>query len=106
MQAIQKNTFGSDYFFWVDFGAGHGELNFRSPWCPCTATIPGTVTLAGDQNTTRGNTEDKYFDDDLIYQHLMNTSFAHVHADAQRGGYPRRQLRWLVPRLRAARRRS
>lgn len=44
---ILNNTFGSDFFFWVDFGAGYDEVQFRGPaWCPCTAAVRGAVTFA------------------------------------------------------------
>eukprot|EP00747_Dinoflagellata_sp_TGD_P019497 gnl/TRDRNA2_/TRDRNA2_127211_c0_seq2.p1 gnl/TRDRNA2_/TRDRNA2_127211_c0~~gnl/TRDRNA2_/TRDRNA2_127211_c0_seq2.p1 ORF type:complete len:405 (-),score=36.68 gnl/TRDRNA2_/TRDRNA2_127211_c0_seq2:51-1265(-) len=48
LRAIEANPFGSDYFFWIDAGAGHGRSNqrfFWKNWCPCTACLPHKVTL-------------------------------------------------------------
>lgn len=43
--AIEQNPFESDFFFWMDSGAGHGETAFFDQWCPCTAAIRQKVTL-------------------------------------------------------------
>ncbi|KAL1522989.1 hypothetical protein AB1Y20_017952 [Prymnesium parvum] len=43
--AIERNTFDSQFFFWMDAGAGHGKAKFYDQWCPCTAAIRDKVTL-------------------------------------------------------------
>jgi len=46
-RSILSNVFGSEFFFWVDFGAGYEDVAFRGPtWCPCTATVAGALTFA------------------------------------------------------------
>lgn len=48
-RAVLNNTFGSDFFFWVDSGAGYDEVAFRGPvWCPCSATVRDAVTFASN----------------------------------------------------------
>jgi len=67
--SIAANIFNSDYFFWVDAGAGHGSTLFRSPWCPCTWTVPHAITLVGDPAKVAENTEDRYFKDDGSFKY-------------------------------------
>lgn len=62
-RAIANNTFGSDFFFWIDLGAGYDEIAFRGPeWCPCTATVNGSVTFAAvDRAKVHEFTEARYW---------------------------------------------
>jgi len=62
-RAIVDNAFESEFFFWVDTGAGHGQIWFRGPWCPCNWAVPHSITLVGDPKKIAENTEEKYFND-------------------------------------------
>ena len=63
-QAITQNDFGSDFFFWVDAGAGKESVPFFSPWCPCSATgvLPAVTVAAEDWELLATYTEAYYFD--------------------------------------------
>ena len=63
LQAVKANPFGSDFFFWVDVGAGHGVRSFRSPWCPCSAmgTREAITLAAPDAERVAQQTEARYF---------------------------------------------
>lgn len=80
-KAILDNTFGSDFFFWVDAGAGHEDISFRSPWCPCTAaTIQDSILMAVPQEerlTLATHTEERYFSGEGAF---------HEHWEAPVGG--------------------
>lgn len=45
MQTVEENPFGSDYFVWIDAGAGHGVVSVGRHFCGCNLAIPDTVTL-------------------------------------------------------------
>lgn len=47
-QAVKENTFQTDYFVWIDAGAGHGEILLPYQLCACNLAVPGTVTLFYD----------------------------------------------------------
>mmetsp|Transcript_61755 Transcript_61755/g.108162 ORF Transcript_61755/g.108162 Transcript_61755/m.108162 type:complete len:448 (-) Transcript_61755:189-1532(-) len=46
LQAAEANYFGTDYFVWMDAGAGHGQKQVPQHFCACNIALPGTVTLS------------------------------------------------------------
>ena len=45
VDATQQNWFGSEFFFWVDAGAGKSHPIFHDHWCPCTGCLRDKVTM-------------------------------------------------------------
>ena len=47
-KAIERNTFGSDFFVWIDASGGHGDRAYWADWCPCVVAVKsGRPTFFG-----------------------------------------------------------
>mmetsp|Transcript_85835 Transcript_85835/g.195684 ORF Transcript_85835/g.195684 Transcript_85835/m.195684 type:complete len:210 (+) Transcript_85835:137-766(+) len=55
VQTAKQNQFATDYFVWMDAGAGHGTLDGKMSKhvCPCSLANPGMATLFTDQMEPR-----------------------------------------------------
>lgn len=83
LQTAYENPFGTDYFVWIDAGAGHGHVAVPYHFCGCNLAVPGTVTLYLnnlDEETlfTEGKCKNQITDGSTTISKLFHMVWPHV----------------------------